>query len=157
MDWELDAEKQALLDFTRRLIRLRADEPVFRRRHFFQGRPITGDVKDIYWVSPAGREMQMADWGTPLECLGVLLVGEEIGELDDDGRPIVGNTFLLVLNAAGAPTEFAMPERLAALDKQVLIDTASGRREGQWVKDSYDLDPHSAVVMLVSRPENGAA
>ena len=103
VDWELDADGQSLLDFTRRLIRLRAEEPVFRRRDFFQGRPITGDVKDIYWVSPAGREMQMADWGTPLECLGVLLVGEEIGEVDDDGRPIVGNTFLLLLNAAGPP------------------------------------------------------
>ena len=42
LDWDLDTDGQALLDFTRRLIRLRADEPVFRRRNFFQGRPITG-------------------------------------------------------------------------------------------------------------------
>src|SRR4051795_145133 len=98
MDWEMDAERGALLAFTRRVTRLGADEPVFRRRNFFQGRPITGDVKDIYWVSPAGREMQMADWSTPLECLGVLLVGEEISERDDDGNRIVGNSFLLLFN-----------------------------------------------------------
>ena len=99
----------------------------------------------------------MADWGTPLECVGVLLVGEEIGELDDDGRPIAGNTFLLLFNAAGSGTEFVMPERLAALDRRVLIDTGSAQREGQRVKDSYDLEAHSAVVMLVARPGSDVA
>ena len=66
-----------------------------------------------------------------------------------------GNTFLLLLNAAGSATEFLMPERLAALDRQVLIDTGSGQREGQRAKDAYDLEPHSAAVLLVSRPANG--
>jgi glycogen operon protein len=152
LDWDLDAERRALLEFTTQLIALRAAEPVFRRRDFFQGRPISGDVKDIYWVNPAGREMQQDDWGTPLECLGVLLVGEEIGELDDGGNPIAGNTYLLILNAAGQPTDFVMQERLAALDKRVVIDTASGDRAGQWVKDSYRLDAHSSAVLLVARP-----
>ena len=91
---------RALLEFTKRVIALRAAEPVFRRRNFFQGRPITGDVKDIYWVSPAGREMQQGDWNdTSVDALGVLLVGDEIDELDDHGQPIVGNSFLVLLNA----------------------------------------------------------
>ena len=40
LDWDLDDERRAFLEFAKRLTRLRADEPVFRRRHFFQGRPI---------------------------------------------------------------------------------------------------------------------
>ena len=39
-DWE-DVDT-GLLEFTRRLIALRRDHPVFRRRRWFQGRPIRG-------------------------------------------------------------------------------------------------------------------
>jgi glycogen operon protein len=153
LDWDLDAERQDLLGFTRRLLQLRADEPVFRRRTFFQGRPIAGgDVKDVYWVSPAGREMQQDDWSTPLSCLGVLLVGEEIGDLDDAGRPITGTSFLLLLNAAAAAVDFVLPERLAALDEQVVLDTAAADAAGRPVKDAYRLEPHSVAVLQVSRP-----
>jgi glycogen operon protein len=153
LDWDIDDDRRALLEFTKQLIALRATEPVFRRRNFFQGRPITGgDVKDIYWGNPAGREMQQEDWSTPLQCLGVLLVGLEIGELDDDGRPIVGHTFLLLLNAADGATEFVISDRLVAFGKRVVLDTAAPDRAGQEVKDSYLLEAHSSAVLLVTRP-----
>ena len=78
--------------------------------------------------------MQQEDWGTALQALGVLLVGEEITERDEVGNRIVGNNYLLVANAAAESTEFVMPERLAALDKHVLIDTRAGDSEGRRVK-----------------------
>jgi glycogen operon protein len=153
LDWEWDDERRALVDFTRRLLRLRAEEPVFRRRDFFQGRPITGgDVKDIYWISPAGVEMQQGDWGTQLHVLGVLLVGEEISELDDRGRPIRGNSYLLLLNAGPDQVDFVLPARLAALDVEVVLDTTGQHQDGERVKDAYLMTPHSAAVLLVSRP-----
>jgi glycogen operon protein len=151
LDWQLDDERRALLDFTRALIALRTAEPVFRRRGFFQGRALTGDVKDIYWINPAGREMQMADWNTPLETLGVLLVGEEIDDLDERGNPISGNSFLVILSAADAVVDFALPDRAAKLDKQIVFDTGADRA-GKDVATSYRLQPHSAVVMQVARP-----
>src|SRR5262245_33381372 len=40
LDWELDDDKQALLRFAARVIGLRRAHPVFRRRDFFQGRPL---------------------------------------------------------------------------------------------------------------------
>jgi glycogen operon protein len=153
LDWDRDDEQRALVDLTRRLLRLRAEEPVFRRRDFFQGRPITGgDVKDVYWVHPSGWEMQQEDWGTPLQTLGVLLVGEEIGERDEVGDPIVGNSFLLLLNAAAEPVEFVLPDRLAALEEQVVIDTGTPEREGQRVEKAFPMDGHSSAVLLVTRP-----
>jgi glycogen operon protein len=155
LDWDLDAERQALLAFIRRVIRLRADEPVFRRRTFFQGRPITGDtVKDVYWLNPAGREMRQEDWATPQSCLGVLLVGNEIGDLDGDGNRITGGTFLLLFNATDATADFLLPERLARLDSSVLLDTGSSSEDGGPVEDSYQLFPHSSAVLRVEpRPE----
>jgi glycogen operon protein len=158
LDWSWtsgpDDDRRSLVEFTRRLLRLRADEPVFRRRNFFQGRPITGgDVKDIYWVSPVGREMQQEDWGTAMQCLGVLLVGEEIGELDEQCRPITGDSYLLLLNASATAAEFQLPPRLAELDLAVVLDTASTSRQDTAVKDAYDLTAHSAAVLLVSRPQ----
>ena len=149
----MDSESRSLVDFTRRLLRLRADEPVFRRRDFFQGRPITGgDVKDIYWIHPAGWEMKQDDWQTPVQSLGVLLVGEQISERDEQCRQITGNSYLVLLNAAAGPVEFVLPARLAALEKQVVLDTVGTDREAQRVKESYDLPAHAAAVLLVTRP-----
>ena len=42
LDWEWTEEQRELFEFTRAVMRLRKTQPVFRRRHFFQGRPIHG-------------------------------------------------------------------------------------------------------------------
>ncbi|HET7439338.1 MAG TPA: glycogen debranching protein GlgX, partial [Nitrospira sp.] len=53
VDWKLNTPQQALLAFTKSLIMLRQQHPVFRRRRFFQGRRIRGaEVKDISWLRP---------------------------------------------------------------------------------------------------------
>jgi pullulanase/glycogen debranching enzyme len=63
------------------------------------------------WISPEGHEMQAGDWQSDVQSLGVLLVGDEIEERDDAGDRIVGNSFLVLLNASGHPVDFAMPAR----------------------------------------------
>ena len=152
IDWDLDGERNGFLQFTKRIIALRAAEPVFRRRSFFQGRPITGDIKDLYWVSAAGREMQPEDWSTTwVDCLGMLLVGEEIGEVDERGDPIAGNSYLLLLNGASNGVDFVVPERLSSLQLQVVVDTDSPASEDQSVGAVYPLAAHSAAVIRVSR------
>ena len=51
-------EQRELLDFTRRLIALRRDHPVFRRRRFFRGGPgRAGGPGDLTWLRPDGRQM----------------------------------------------------------------------------------------------------
>ena len=59
LNWEKREEKQnALFEFTRRLIQLRQQHPVFRRPKFFQGRRIRGsEIKDVMWFNPGGNEM----------------------------------------------------------------------------------------------------
>src|ERR1019366_5730578 len=58
-DWERVDED--LLGYTGRLIALRREHPVLRRRRWFQGLPIRGSV-DLGWCKPDGTEMSDGVW-----------------------------------------------------------------------------------------------
>ena len=106
-DWDdVDGD---LLEFTRRLIALRREHPVLRRRRWFQGRPIRGTV-DIRWYRPDGSEMGDEDWDAGFaKSVGVLLDGDAIHARDERGRPIVDDSFLLVLNAHDEAIDWELP------------------------------------------------
>jgi len=72
-DWS--SADTTLLEFARRLIQLRKEHPVFRRRKWFQGRPIHGaKVTDIGWFTPNGMEMAEEQWGEGFaKALGVFI------------------------------------------------------------------------------------
>ncbi len=75
---------------------------MFRRRRFFEGKPIrTGDqVRDIAWLTPAGKEMTPEDWGTGLgKCVAVFLNGDAIPAPNERGERVVDDSFLLCFNA----------------------------------------------------------
>ena len=110
LDWDLDDARGELLDFTRRLLRLRREHPVWRRRSFFEGRPARPDgPKDLTWLGPDG-ELPEAAWFDPaLGSLGMLVSGEAIRERDQQGLPILDDTFLLVLHAGAEPVDFGLP------------------------------------------------
>ena len=71
MDWSLCRTNADLLTFARTVTGLRKAHPVFRRRRFFEGKPIrTGDqVRDIAWLTPAGTEMTPEDWSSGFKCV----------------------------------------------------------------------------------------
>src|ERR1043165_2579894 len=112
MHWDLDDRRKQLLAFTRKCFNLRHTHAVLRRRHFFSGEPtIKGGPKDLCWIRPDGEEMTDADWhDSNTRCVGMLIYGEATDETDDRGRPIKGDTLLLVLNAAEQRVEFATPK-----------------------------------------------
>ncbi|MBV9066824.1 MAG: glycogen debranching protein GlgX, partial [Methylobacteriaceae bacterium] len=78
LDWDaIDDEARALTGFTRQLIKLRQDLPVFRRNRFLTG---TFDeelqVKDVTWISPTGAELTPEQWSdVNARSIGVLLDG----------------------------------------------------------------------------------
>ncbi|TXF11985.1 glycogen debranching protein GlgX [Pelomicrobium methylotrophicum] len=126
IDWHLTEPKQKLLAFVQRLVALRREHPVFRRRHFFQGRPIHGTgVKDILWLNPDGREMTEEEWNQHhARCLGVYLAGEGLTETDERGRPITDANFLVLFNAHHEEIPFTLP-RLAGGSRWLsVLDTA---------------------------------
>jgi isoamylase len=113
----------ALLAFTRWLIALRRDHPVFRRRRWFQGRPIRGTV-DIGWFKPTGRSMTDKDWeASHARSLGVFLNGKAIQAPDDRGRPITDDSFILLFNAHTEDVKWTIPAEYGRAWRLVL-DTA---------------------------------
>jgi isoamylase len=126
VDWELDEERAALLGFTRAIVALRREHPVFRRRKFFQGQAIHGSaVKDIGWFTPDGTEMDEAEWQAPdVSTLGVFLNGEELPDQDPRGRRVVDASFMLLLNGGGEPALFRLPGEPWAKEYELVADTA---------------------------------
>ncbi|MDA3786625.1 MAG: glycogen debranching protein GlgX [Deltaproteobacteria bacterium] len=157
LDWSLDSEQKELQDFVQRLIALRKAHPVFRRRHFFQGRLIKGGgVRDIIWLNPAGTVMTDQEWQhAAASCLGLFLAGDALEEQDEKGNPLVDSRFLLLVNAHGQAIDFIIPDLLPATSWRVVLDTSTptgGPSEKQaWkAKVSYPLLEHSLVLLMES-------
>ncbi|MBI1984180.1 MAG: glycogen debranching protein GlgX, partial [Acidobacteria bacterium] len=125
INWNLDPDQRALLEFARTIVRLRHRHPVFRRRHFFQGRPIRGgSIKEIMWLNPDGREMSDEEWNNSFaRCLGVYLAGEVLEERDERGRTIADDNFLLLFNAHHEEIRFTIPSNQPDSQWEVLIAT----------------------------------
>jgi glycogen operon protein len=123
--WEHTDEQKELLDFTKKLIQLRRDHPVFRRPKFFQGRRIRGsEIRDVMWFNPGGNEMSDEEWMSPfVRCIGVLLSGDTIDVLSFEGDPIRDETFLLLINAHHEPIAFVLPGE-EHLEWRLILDTA---------------------------------
>jgi isoamylase len=122
--WERDEKQNQFLEFTRKLIQLRKDHPVFRRPKFFQGRRIRGsEIKDVMWFNPGGSEMSDEDWASPfVRCLGMLLSGDTMDVLDFEGEPIRDDTFLFLINAHYEPIPFVLPGQ-EHIEWQLILDT----------------------------------
>jgi isoamylase len=111
-DWELDDAARDLLEYTRRVVRLRKEHPALRRRRFFQGVEIRGsDIPDITWLTPGGDEMTDEEWGADwARALAFRLGGEALGDVDREGNLIVDEDFLFLLNADDGPVTFRIPD-----------------------------------------------
>ena len=111
-DWNLDAPRQRLMEFTARLIDLRRRHPNLRRRRFFQDRTVRGSVmRDIAWYGTNGEEFPEESWNSEWNrSLALLLNGTTLGVTDQEGQPIVDDSFLILINASAEGVEFSLPE-----------------------------------------------
>lgn len=115
-NWDLTSEEEDFLHFVQKLAAIRHSQPVLRRRKFFKGQVLEASqeghnqIKDIVWLNPDGTEMTEKDWtNTKRLNFGVLFEGSTIDDTDEDGRPIVGNTLLLLCNANWEDISYALP------------------------------------------------
>jgi isoamylase len=95
------------------------------------GRPIRGEgILDISWFEPSGEEMTEEAWHTSYaRCLGVRWAGDLIGETDEKGDPIVGDTILLLMNAHHDTIPFTLPALKDGQQWERLLDTANPQGE----------------------------
>jgi glycogen operon protein len=162
--WPLARQAGRQLEFTRRLIRLRLDNPVFHRRAFFHGRRVLGAAsKDLSWFRPDGKEMTEEAWANGRSrCLGLRLAGDAIEEVDHMGEPIAGDTFLVLLNAHEQVVPFILPAHEARVRWELVLDTRAWELEegGRTFRagEIYDLEARSLAVLRLRsklRPERG--
>jgi isoamylase len=154
--WDLSPEQQDFFEFVRFVIQLRRENPVLRRRKFFQGRPLRGmGVKDVSWYGSNGKELTDQAWNAAsLRGMGVRLAGEMAGEYDEQGNPIVGDTLFFALNAHYQAVTFQLPASPRRERWVRILDTAAQ----EWNKRhlmrsrSFPLQGRSVVVFELQPP-----
>ena len=144
LDWGHDPERRT--------------HPVFRRRHFFQGRPLHGsEAKDIVWLKPDGSEMTAEEWNQDFaRCLGVYLAGSALTEVDARGQRVVDDDFVVLFNAHHDPVPFRLPAKTLAPHGdgqwQAIVDTARDdglAPDGVFEAEStYPLEGRSLVLLM---------
>ncbi len=153
LDWELSEERSRFLEFVKQISALWRTQPVLHRRKFFKGRSIRGaDVRDISWLDPSGDAMTDEAWNSGFaRCLGMLLSGDVIDEMDERGETIVGETLLILFNAHWEPIPFVLPAR-PDREWEALVDTANPEMEPTVYagEHQYDLRDRSLVVLRLS-------
>ena len=156
LNWKLSPADEDFFAFTRRVIALRREHPVFHRRNFFQGRAIKGsDNHDIIWVKPDGEEMNDEEWAHDhARCLGVFLSGDDMSERDNRGQPVTDDSFLLLFNSHHEAIPFHLPTLPKNNQWDSLLDThiADGLQVDGTFKGGapYPLEARS-LALLVQR------
>jgi isoamylase len=126
-NWDIDEARQKLLDFTSGLIKLRRSHPNFRRKKFYQDRTIRKSVvRDIAWYGADGHEMTEDEWNSKwIRSLGLMFNGETLNVVDDVmGRPVIDDTFLILINSYHEGVEFTIPKSPHDRGWVSVLDTA---------------------------------
>ncbi|MEO8358787.1 MAG: glycogen debranching protein GlgX [Vicinamibacteria bacterium] len=125
LDWTPTPEGELLTDFVARLIRFRQQHPAFRRRSFFEGRPVEGDeFKDVAWFKADGAEMSADDWHhKEAHSFAMLISGNGISDPGPRGETLRDDDFLLLFNSGAAAVMFTLPLPRAK-EWELLVDTS---------------------------------
>jgi glycogen operon protein len=157
MSWQREPWQEELLAWTKRLVKLRREHLLLRRRSFFRGRPSRGaEVKDIYWLQPDGTEMTEVAWRNPdLHTLGVMLPGSAADLLDEAARLVTDDTLLMLINASEKEQRFVRPPPAGRRHGEMAIDSskpnANPASESYAPGGDYDLAPHSLALLVNPR------
>ena len=126
LDWTPGPEAEDLTGLTRRLIALRRDSPVLRRRDFFDGSviPGTGGVRDVTWFGPEATELMDSDWSNPaVRTMGMCVDGRGLRHRGPHNEVLTDHSYLLVLHAGDGPADFVLPGAPWAAGWEMVVDT----------------------------------
>lgn len=154
-NWEWEDKHKAFFEFTRKLIEIRKSSPIFQRRRFFQGRNIHGeDVKDIRWIGPDGKDMTADEWDTSfVRSLGMMLNGQVMDEVDEQGNVIKDGVYLILVNAYWEAVEYQLPDNHETDGWRLILDTAQPEasfKEGPVGESQYTVHPRSFVMLKLA-------
>jgi glycogen operon protein len=166
MHWDLEDWQQELLAFTRRVVALRRDHPVFRRRRFFVGETQLEDgttVAEIAWFRPDGTSMADADWAHEhARSMMVFFNGDAIPEPDRRGEKVVDDSFLVAFNAHHDTLTFTVPDEVYGDGWLVALDTADDQAgivsvfdDATTLLPGVEVQVAGRSVVVLRRPRQG--
>ena len=157
VNWQLSSDDLELLEFSKQLLALRKEHPVFRRRHFVHCYWQPGD--DIMrWLKPNGSYMMSQDWHNHYaRCFGVMFVGEHLNEWDNHGHLLSDDSFLLLFNAHWETVPFILPSGPGVAGWKPLVNTAGMKTSEEppalKPKATLEIKPRSLVLLVRDREQ----
>jgi glycogen operon protein len=128
-DWSWDERDERMHAFTKRLLELRRDHPVFRRRQFLEGTDPSGSgLPDVWWFRADGRRMTKRDWNEQ-RTVGMFLNGQEIAAPGPHGEKVEDDSFLMLFNAHHEDVTFMLPTRRFGATWELVLTTADPATE----------------------------
>ncbi|QNF34749.1 glycogen debranching protein GlgX [Adhaeribacter swui] len=154
LNW--DKADVELLNFTRKLIHLRKNHPIFRRRRWFQGQPIKGiGVEDIAWFLPDGSEMNEDHWNQDFaKSLAVYFSGVGLHSKGPKGEHVFDDSFYIIFNASDIPLDFKLPIKKYGDKWTKILDTSLNQVDEPTdvYKDEDLVHVDSRAIVLLQHP-----
>lgn len=151
MHWDWNETQQKLFQFTKKMISIRNEYPVTHRRRYFKNRRIQGEgIKDIRWLNTKGIDMSQEEWDTRfIRCMGMLLNGELMEEMDEYGNELKDDILLVLVNSYWEPISFTLPNEDLNHSWEILIDTDKEEiQENENIVESvYKIASRSMVLL----------
>ena len=131
VNWQLDEKDEILLAFTKRLLQLRADNPILRRANWRDGMGVT-------WINPGGGEQTAEQWADEAaDCIGLHL------------RTPEGAEAVLAFNAHDGPVPFVLPEREGGGAWRVVVDTGQPQDDAREVSGPEPIEVEGRSLLLL--------
>ncbi len=152
-DWNLDARRQTLLQFARRVVQFRREHPNFRRRSFYDAAwKRSAEYENVQWFRADGQRMTDPDWASAeTRILGMFLPGNAPEIRGPGGRRVRDRDFYLLFNAFHESEKFCLPPDLPAGKWRLEIDTTqadgSGRKTVLQIGAHAVISPRSMLVL----------
>ena len=156
VDWS--AADHPLVEFTAALARLRREHPTFRRRRFFNGRPVRREegapIPDIVWARPDGTQMQPEDWDSGFgRAVARFQKGDGNPARERPGAPNSDPHKNVLFKAGDDPVDFLIPEVEFSPKWDVVVDTAGEHANTDPVEPGTTLGVAGRSMMVLREHE----
>jgi len=123
VNWDIKEKGQSLIDFVRKLTRLRREFPILRRNRFLTGALDEElGVRDVTWINASGAQMTDEEWADGnMRCFGMMIDGRaQATGIKQRGSD---TSVLIILNAYHDLVRFNLPACSGCAGWSLLLDT----------------------------------
>lgn len=139
-DWGLKTTNARIYNFFKGLVKLRKDNPVFKRTEFFTGNDQDNDgIPDIQWH---GVNYKQPDWGPESRTLAWRLDGSKL----ETKGPVDGNDFYVIANHYWGKIDFQLPPNTPGKKWYLVADTSTWWAENDGSLKAFNENAGTQVI-----------